>query len=137
LYHCNAKRRKYKDYCDQCRQRHHPAHWSEPCCRQRSDQKVRTTQDQIGQRKRPPKSQLVSNSSAKDRQKPNPPTELPAQSACFLRREIEVLMEIKHDHGKYRVIRKPLKDLSDVSNPEWSFKAGLDLLQAFRKGQSV
>jgi hypothetical protein len=38
-------------------------------------------------------------------------------------------MQVKHNHGKNRVIRKALKNLGDVRDPEGPFKAGLDLLQ--------
>ena len=47
------------------------------------------------------------------------------------------LMQIARQRSERGVIREPLKQLSDVGDPEWPFKAGLDLLQAFRKGQSV
>ena len=46
-------------------------------------------------------------------------------------------MQIAHNHGENCVIREPLKQLSDVGDPKWPFKAGLYLLQAFRKGQDV
>jgi hypothetical protein len=46
-------------------------------------------------------------------------------------------MQIARQRGERGVIREPLKQLSDVGHPEWPFKAGLDLFQAFRKGQSV
>jgi hypothetical protein len=46
---------------------------------------------------------------------------------------MEVLMQVKHNHGKNRVIRKPLKNLGDVRNPERPFKAGFNLLQTLGK----
>jgi hypothetical protein len=46
-------------------------------------------------------------------------------------------MQIARQRSEGSVIRQPLKQLSDVGDPEWPLKAGLYLLQPFRKRQSV
>jgi hypothetical protein len=43
---------------------------------------------------------------------------------------MEVLVQVQHNHGKNRIIRKPLKNLGDVRDPERPLKSASYFLQA-------
>src|SRR5262249_33646922 len=114
-------------------QGHGVADRSEPVGTNRSQREISDAEEQVGKRESSPEAEPISDCSANYRQKPDPSAEHPGETAGTLDIEVQVLVQIASEHGKDRVIRKPLKKFADVGNPEWPLKSFADFANTFRE----
>ena len=112
------------------------AQGSEPGGADRTHHEIGDGENQVGQRKRAPEAEPVRQRSANDGQEPDPAAKHPGEAAGPLDIEVQALVQVTRQHGENGIVRKPLKKLTDVGDPERPFEPGADFLEALREGQS-
>ena len=121
---------QHQHHRDQRDQRHRCAHRRQPRRSQRTQQKIRAAQNEVGERKRAAKSQAVGERAAEGREKPNQAAEKSGEAAGLLDGKIQRLVQVTRQRGERRVVRKALEKLADVGHPEGRLESGSE----FRRG---
>ncbi len=115
---------------DEQSQRHRVANRAQPRRADRTEEEVRTAQDEVSEGKGAAKSEPVCDSAAEDGEEPDGSSKKPGEGTGLLGGEIEFLVEIQSERGKGTVVREALENFADVSDPEGALEAIADFLEA-------
>ena len=135
LYQRDAERGKDENASHKQFERHGVSHGREPSGADGANQEIGGGEDKIGERKSAPKAQPVGSRTAEDGEEPYHAAKKSGQGSGLLGGKIQFLLQIESKGGKGTIVRKTLKDLADIGDPEGRLEAGADLLQTFGKCQ--